>query len=133
MCTDTKTGWAFCLLHLVVAVVSTTPSEGWKRGKTPRKPNSRATPQSLDQRLKREEVVPKMVRRKSSDAESRGGVSQILQRVPQALHEEFSLRFILYCIGKRTRSSKETEGIWQERERESCEKDFVSTKSSECV
>jgi len=45
-----------------------TPSEGWGRGGTPQKPNSRATPQGLGQRLKMEELVPKMARRRGSDA-----------------------------------------------------------------
>jgi len=34
-----------------------TPSERWGHGETPRRPNSRATPQGLDQRSKMEEVV----------------------------------------------------------------------------
>jgi len=34
-----------------------TPSEGWGRGGTPRRPNSRAIPQGLDQRSKMEEVM----------------------------------------------------------------------------
>jgi len=46
-----------------------TPSEGWGRGETPRRPNSRATPQGLDQMSKMEEVVPKMARRRGLDAE----------------------------------------------------------------
>jgi len=33
-----------------------TPSEGWKRGGTPWRPNSRATPQGLDHRSKMDEV-----------------------------------------------------------------------------
>jgi len=39
-----------------------TPSDRWRREGTPRRPNSRATPQGLDQRSKIEEVVPKMAR-----------------------------------------------------------------------
>jgi len=64
---------------------------------TPRRPNSRATPQGLDQRPKLEEVVPKMVRQR------RSGVGQSWRRwirfcrgSPQALHEEFSFGFILH-------------------------------------
>jgi len=46
------------------------PSEGWwwERGGTPRKSNSLAMPQGLDQSSKMEEVVPKMARWKGSDA-----------------------------------------------------------------
>jgi len=51
-----------------------TPSEGWERGGTPRRPSSRATPQGLNQRSKMEEVVPMMARRRGSDAgQSRRG------------------------------------------------------------
>jgi len=58
-----------------------TPSEGWGREGTPRRPNCRATPQGLDQRSNMEEV-PKMARRRGSDAgQSREERSQILQRV----------------------------------------------------
>jgi len=35
-----------------------TPSEGWGREETTRRPKSRATPQGLDQRSKMEEVIP---------------------------------------------------------------------------
>jgi len=45
-----------------------TPSEGWGRGGTLRRLKSRATPQGLDQRSKMEEVVPKMARRRGTDA-----------------------------------------------------------------
>jgi len=38
------------------------PSERWGHGGTPRRPNSQATPQGLDQRSKMEKVVPKMAR-----------------------------------------------------------------------
>jgi len=41
---------------------------GWRRGGTPRRTNSRATPQGLDQRSKMEEVVLKMARQRGSDA-----------------------------------------------------------------
>jgi len=44
-----------------------TLSEGWGRRGPPRRPNSRATPQGLEQRSKMEEVVPKMARRRGSD------------------------------------------------------------------
>jgi len=37
------------LTYSLVVVVLPTPSEGWERGGTPRRPNSRATPQGLDQ------------------------------------------------------------------------------------
>jgi len=45
-----------------------TPSAEWECRGTPRKPNSRASPQGLDQRSKMDEVVPKMARRRGSDA-----------------------------------------------------------------
>jgi len=45
-----------------------TPSDGWGCGGAPRRPSSPATPQGLDQWSKMEEVVPKMVRRRGSDA-----------------------------------------------------------------
>jgi len=47
----------------VVVVVLSDPFRRIGRGGTPRRPNSRATPQGLDQRAKIEEVVPKMARR----------------------------------------------------------------------
>jgi len=43
--------------------------EGWRHGGTPWRSNSRATHKGLDQRSKIEEVVPKMARRRGSDAE----------------------------------------------------------------
>jgi len=46
----------------IILVVLPAPSEGWGRGETPRKPNSRAMPHGLDQRSKIEEVVLKMAR-----------------------------------------------------------------------
>jgi len=42
------------------------PSEGWERGGTPRRPNSLATPRGMDQRSKMKEVVPKMARQTTS-------------------------------------------------------------------
>jgi len=46
-----------------------TPSEGWGRGRTPRRPNSRSTSQGLDHKSsKMDEVEPKMARRRGSDA-----------------------------------------------------------------
>jgi len=39
---------------------TSTSTERWERGGTPRRPNSRATLQGLDQRSKMEDVVPKM-------------------------------------------------------------------------
>jgi len=63
-----------------------TPSEEWGRGGTPRRPNSRATPQGLDQRSKME-VVPKIARRKGSDAgQSRRRLVKSCRECPQALH-----------------------------------------------
>jgi len=50
-----------------------TPSEGWGRGGTPWRPNSRATPQGLGQRSKREEIVPKVARREARMRDSQGG------------------------------------------------------------
>jgi len=50
----------------------------WGRGGTPRRPNSRATPQGLDQRSKMEAVAPERLRRGTIQEE----VSQFLQRVP---------------------------------------------------
>ena len=43
----------------VVVVVYPTPSEGWGHGGTPWSPRSRATPQGLDQRSKRDRVAKK--------------------------------------------------------------------------
>jgi len=43
-------------------------SEGWRHGGIPRRPNSRATPQDLDQKLKWKITVPKMARQRGSDA-----------------------------------------------------------------
>jgi len=51
-----------------LVVVLPTPSEEWERGGTPWRPNSRATPHGLDKSSKMEEVVPKMARRRGSDA-----------------------------------------------------------------
>jgi len=45
-----------------------TSSEGWGRGRTPRRSNSRTTTQDLDQTLQMEETVPKIARRRGSDA-----------------------------------------------------------------
>jgi len=49
-----------------------TPYEGWGRGGIPRRPNSQATPQGLDQGSKLE-VMPKMARWRSSDSEHSKG------------------------------------------------------------
>ena len=46
-----------------------TPSEGWGRGGTPRRPNSRATPQGLDHRSRIEREEPKIDLRRGSEAE----------------------------------------------------------------
>jgi len=56
------------LSRMVVVVVPPDPFRGMGRGGTTRRPSSRATPQGLDQRSKMEEVVPKMARRRGSDA-----------------------------------------------------------------
>ena len=45
-----------------------TPSEGWGRGGIPRRPNSRATPQGLDHRLRIEREEPKIDLRRDSEA-----------------------------------------------------------------
>jgi len=102
------------------------------------RPNSRATPQVLDQRLKIKEVVPKMARRRGSDAgQSRRRWVRFCKGVRIRRCKKNS-PFILSCIGKkgnkkrlwpwqrsresfqRTRqgrasSSENTEGIWQRR------------------
>ena len=51
-----------------VVVGYPTPSEGWGHGGRPWSPRSRATPQSLDQRLYRDRESPKSERRKESVA-----------------------------------------------------------------
>ena len=48
-----------------------TPSEGWGRGGTPRRPNSRATPQGLDHRLRIEREEPKIDLRRGLEEDSR--------------------------------------------------------------
>ena len=45
-----------------------TPSEGWRRGGTSRKPNSRTTPQGLDHRSRIEREQPKIDLRRDSEA-----------------------------------------------------------------
>ena len=45
-----------------------TPSEGWGHGGTPRRPNSRATPQGLDHRSRIEREEPKIDLRRGSEA-----------------------------------------------------------------
>jgi len=61
------------------------------------KPNSRTTPQGLDQRTKMEEVVPKITRRRGLDAgQSRRRWVRSCSWCPQALQEEFSFRLILH-------------------------------------
>jgi len=54
--------------RLVVEVVLPDPFREMGRGGTPRRPNSRATPQGLNQRSKMEKVVPKMEHQRGSDA-----------------------------------------------------------------
>jgi len=59
----------------------------------PRRPNSRATPQGMDQRSKMEEVVPKMARRRGSDAGQLGTNVSPPQRggaVPAPLSERWA-------------------------------------------
>jgi len=60
--------WLHALGPLIVVVVLPIPSEKWGHGGTPQRLNSRTMFQSLDQRSKMEEVVPKMACRKRSDA-----------------------------------------------------------------
>jgi len=54
-----ETWWWWCYL---------TTFEGWRRGGTPRRSNSWATPQDLDQRSKMKELMPKMACRRGADA-----------------------------------------------------------------
>jgi len=71
-----------------------TPSKGWGRGKIPWRSNSRATPQGLDQRSKMESSAEDGAPERLGYGTVKEEMSQILQRVPQALHEEFSFLFI---------------------------------------
>jgi len=73
------------------------PSEGWWCGGTSRRPNSRATPQGLDQREKMEEVVPKMARRDSQG----GGESNPAEGVRRRCMKNSSS--VSSCISKRTK------------------------------
>jgi len=69
----------------------------WGVEELQRRPNSRATPQGLNQRSKLEEVVPKKVRRRGSDAgQFRRRRVRSCRGCPQALQEEFSFCFILH-------------------------------------
>jgi len=78
-------------------VVLPDPFRGMGHGETPRRPNSRGTPQGLDQRSKMKEVVPKMARRRGSGAgQSRRRRVRSCGRCPQALQAEFSFRFLLH-------------------------------------
>jgi len=54
-------------VYLVVVIYYPTPSEECGRGGTPRRPNSWAMPQGLDQRSKMDKV-PKMTRPRGLDA-----------------------------------------------------------------
>ena len=64
-----------------------TPSEGWVRGGTPRRPNSWATPQGLDQRSRIEREEPKIDLRRGSEAgQSRRRWLRSCGGCPQALH-----------------------------------------------
>ena len=53
---------------MTVVVVLPAPSEGWGRVGTPRRPNSRATPQGLDHRSRIEREEPKIDLRRGSEA-----------------------------------------------------------------
>ena len=53
---------------MTVVVVLPDPFEGWGRGGTPRRPNSRATPQGLDHRSRIEREEPKIDLRRGSEA-----------------------------------------------------------------
>jgi len=100
-----------------------TPSDSWGCEGILRRPNSRATPQYLDQKSKMEEVEPNMERRRGSDAgQSRRGWVRSCRRCSQALQKEFSFRckkksvtvtaksgqFTLGETGWRASSSEET-------------------------
>ena len=74
-----------------------TPSKGWGRGETPRRPNSRATPQGLDHRSRIEREEPKIDLRRGSEAgQSRRKWLRSCRGCPQALQAEFSFRLILW-------------------------------------
>jgi len=108
-----------------------TPSEWCGCGGTPRRPNSRATPQDLDQRSKLEDVVPKLAHRR--------GVRRRCKK------NSLSVLFWIVNEDKRRlwpwqRSRDSPQQMRRERpvppkesgSRGNCEKDFVS-KSSECA
>jgi len=80
-----------------------TPFEGWGRGGTPQRPNSRATPQDLDERSEMEEVVPKMACRRGSYAgqSRRRGVGSCRECVRRRYMKN-SPSF-LSCIGRRAK------------------------------
>jgi len=61
--------WSWFNPHPSGGVGCTRPLPGSGRGGIPRRPNSRATLQRLDQRSKLEKVVPKMARRRDTDAD----------------------------------------------------------------
>ena len=113
-----------------------TPFEGWGRGGTPRRPNSRATPQGLDHSSRMEREEPKIDLRRGSEAgQSRRRWLRSCRECPQTLQAEFSFRLILWRyedkrrlwpwqrrressqrIGReRTSSSEETSGTWKFR------------------
>ena len=74
-----------------------TPSEGWGRGGTLRRPNSRATSQGLDHRSRIEREEPKIDLRRGSEAgQSRRRWLRSYRGCPQALQAEFSFRLILW-------------------------------------
>jgi len=97
-----------------------------------------------DQRSKMVEAVTKMARRRGSDAGQSGRRwVRSCRECPQALHEEFSFRFILHrlrgqekAVTVAAKSGQFTAGDTGKREfskRGSCEKDSVSKKSSACA
>ena len=113
-----------------------TPSEGWGRGGTPRRPNSRATPQGLDHRPRIEREEPKIDLRRGSEAgQSRRRWLRSCRGCPQALQAEFSFRLILWRYENKRRlwpwqrrressqrmgqerssSSEKTSGTWKFR------------------
>ena len=53
---------------MTVVVVLPDPFRGWGRGGTPRRPNSRATPQGLDHRSRIEREEPKIDLQRGSEA-----------------------------------------------------------------
>ena len=80
----------------VVVVILPDPFRGMGRGGTPRRPNSRATPQGLDYRSRIEREEPKIDLRRGSEAgQSRRRWLRTCRGYPQALQAEFSFQLIL--------------------------------------